>query len=91
MTIVILLVKKVLIPAFAPEESVKSDGKNTDHIQKFDNAFENLKGSITQMEEVVDEVSTAEKDALQFAEDAASTVKQGNKIIKQVSKIKGEK
>ena len=90
MTIFILLVKKVLIPAFAPEEPVKSDGKNADHIQKFDNAFDNLKGSITQMEEVVDEIGTAEEEALKFAENAADTIKQGKKIIKQVSKIKGE-
>jgi len=87
-TIVIALVKKLLIPAFAEEAPNKQD---SDHIEKFDKAFENLKGSITQMEEVIDEVSSAEKDALKFAEEAASTVKHGKKIIKQVSKIKEEK
>jgi len=91
MGIVILVVKKVLIPAFSQAEPAKLDKKDADQIQKFSDAKENLNESITQMEEAVGDIGVAEEKALKFAETASSTIKQGKKIIKQVSKINEEK
>ena len=88
---VILVVKKVLIPAFSQAEPAKLNKKDADQIQKFDDAKENLNQSITQMEEAVGDIGVAEEKALQFAETASSTIKQGKKIIKQVNKINEEK